>query len=401
MKDDAEHMDDLRPAALGRAMRVTAAALLFVGVLPWVAGVVGFTPEKHNPGTARTVPVSQVTPTAPAETRPTAVPIESLACGDAILADTRGEGDYALGETVDPDTWGWMRLLAPKTDGTVSQVEMLRPLAWMAERGVEAGGTTHISVPECGIDGDAEVLEVGPCPPVRQCPPGYATVTATFRHEVSGVWDVAVEGEAEPLGVTGNHPVWSEDRQDFVRADSLTVGEQLLNAAGESVRVTAAGPRGPPAGGDAGAATAVFNVEVHGQHVYRVGGGGLLVHNGAICRDDVIDALRETLDRDGFIDTVKLLDSDAIIGLRGSTGTGFKGPHKGNAPWDPDRFDLDIFIISDKLGFGKRRPIGLGDITDDLRSRYPHLFEGLKPGGAGTSVKIFRPGRDVGDAIFF
>ena len=149
-----------------------------------------------------------------------------------------------------------------------------------------AGGATHIAVPECGIDGDAEALAVGPCPPVRSCPPGYATVTATFRHVVSGVWDVAVEGEADPLGVTGNHPVWSEDRRAFVRADGLGIGERLLNAADEAVRVTAAGPRGPPAGDAAAGGTAVFNIEVHGAHVYRVGGGGLLVHNGVPCFEE-------------------------------------------------------------------------------------------------------------------
>ena len=156
-----------------------------------------------------------------------------------------------------------------------------------------AGGTTHIAVPECGIDGDAEVLAVGPCPPVQKCPPGYATVTATFRHVVTGVWDVAVEGEADPLGVTGNHPVWSEDRRAFVRADGLSVGERLLNADGEAVRVTAVSPRGPPAGDAAAGGTAVFNVEVHGAHVYRVGGGGLLVHNGS-------EALRCSLGGAGY-----------------------------------------------------------------------------------------------------
>ncbi|MFU1794158.1 hypothetical protein ACM1RC_09840 [Paenibacillus azoreducens] len=29
--------------------------------------------------------------------------------------------------------------------------------------------------------------------------------------------------------------------------------------------------------------------------------------------------------------------------------TGQKGPHKGNAPFDPTDFDIDAFIVSDKL----------------------------------------------------
>ena len=281
---------------LRTAARLAAALLLLVGVLPWVAGRRTAEPPVPTRTPALTVaergpvPAAAAAPSscpAPASGR---VPIESLVCGDAVLADAHGEADFALGETVDPQTWGRMRLRAPKTDGTTAEVEMLRPLSWMEERGVREGGTTHIAVPECGIDGEAEVLAVGPCPPVRECPPGYATVTATFRHAAANVLDLAIEGESRPLGTTGNHPVWSEDRREFVRADTLTVGERLLNEAGETVRVTAASPRGPP--------EPVFNLEVHGQHVYRVGDGGLLVHNGGPC-DDIILGLKKWDDEFG------------------------------------------------------------------------------------------------------
>ena len=40
---------------------------------------------------------------------------------------------------------------------------------------------------------------------------------------------------------------------------------------------------------------------------------------------------------------------DAKIGVRASLGRGFKGPHKKNAPFDPDDFDVDAFIVSDDL----------------------------------------------------
>jgi hypothetical protein len=83
----------------------------------------------------------------------------------------------------------------------------------------EVGGTVEISVPECGIEGEAEVLAIGPCPPI---PPGPGrVVTGVFRHESAEIVDVAVEGLDEPIGTTANHPFWSEDRQAFVRADAL------------------------------------------------------------------------------------------------------------------------------------------------------------------------------------
>ena len=40
---------------------------------------------------------------------------------------------------------------------------------------------------------------------------------------------------------------------------------------------------------------------------------------------------------------------DARVGIRGSLARGTKGAHKKNAPFDPTNFDVDAFIVSDKL----------------------------------------------------
>ena len=132
------------------------------------------------------------------------------------------------------------------------------------------GGTIAIEVPECGISGEARVLAVRPCPPIQPTPPGYETVTALFRHASASTFDVSIEGEPAPIGSTGNHPFWSADRREFVRADTLRVGERVDTVSG-TARVTSITPRGPP--------EPVFNLQVHGQHVYRVVAGGVLVHN--------------------------------------------------------------------------------------------------------------------------
>ena len=52
-------------------------------------------------------------------------------------------------------------------------------------------------------------------------------VTGTFRHHNAKVVDLYVEGEESPIGTTVNHRFWSEDRWEFVRADSLREGERL------------------------------------------------------------------------------------------------------------------------------------------------------------------------------
>ncbi|MEQ9022534.1 MAG: polymorphic toxin-type HINT domain-containing protein [Pseudomonadales bacterium] len=81
------------------------------------------------------------------------------------------------------------------------------------------------------------------------------------------------------MGTTVNHPFWSVDRNDFVRADSLAVGEQLQSLNG-IVRVTGLSPRGPP--------EPVFNLEVQVKHTYHVADSGVLVHNGQPCIDEVV-----------------------------------------------------------------------------------------------------------------
>ena len=171
-----------------------------------------------------------------------------------------------------PATWKRLRLLAPKVDGRFAKVRMVRGPDWLDQQQAEVGGTVEINVPECGIEGRAEVLAIDPRPPVQ---PGEGPViTAIFEHEVAEVIDVHVEGLEDPIGCTPNHPFWSADRQEFVRADELREGERLDLLKG-TAQVTAIVLRGEP--------EAVYNLEVQGEHVYRVTAGGVLVHNAMPC----------------------------------------------------------------------------------------------------------------------
>jgi hypothetical protein len=67
------------------------------------------------------------------------------------------------------------------------------------------------------------------------------------------------------------HPVWSTDRGDWVAVEELRAGERLQAKDGSTPRVLslALRPETEP----------VFNIEVEGDHCYRVGQQGLLVHN--------------------------------------------------------------------------------------------------------------------------
>tara|TARA_R110001592_G_scaffold264311_1_gene529711 strand:+ start:446 stop:1111 length:666 start_codon:yes stop_codon:yes gene_type:complete len=104
--------------------------------------------------------------------------------------------------------------------------------------------------------------------------PGFQIVTGTFQHEAAQTLDISVEDELKPIGTTPNHPIWSVDREAFVRADSLSVGERLQTLNG-IVRITSITARGPP--------EPVYNLEVQVKHTYFVADSGVLVHNGKNC----------------------------------------------------------------------------------------------------------------------
>jgi hypothetical protein len=151
-------------------------------------------------------------------------------------------------------------------------VDLLRPLEWVSAQAVNSGGVVRLDMPEMGAVGWARVVAVELCPPLDDGP--RQLVTAVFRHWRGRVVELTVEGEVEPLGITPGHPVWSADRQDWIPAGELEIGERLLAKDGNTPRVLCRAWCSEP--------EPVYNVEVEGDHCYRVGEQGLLVHNVSI-----------------------------------------------------------------------------------------------------------------------
>jgi hypothetical protein len=123
-------------------------------------------------------------------------------------------------------------------------------------------------MPEMGVEGLAEVLSVQPCP--TPAPGNGPLVTGVFRHQVDAILDIEIDGR-EKIGTTPNHLWWSEDRQEFVPAELLQEGEQVETRLEGKCRITRITLRDGP--------QTVYNLEVWGEHVYRVGQLGTLVHN--------------------------------------------------------------------------------------------------------------------------
>ena len=131
------------------------------------------------------------------------------------------------------------------------------------------GSTIFVDLPEHGISADFTVSAILPCPTPNPSD-GYL-VTTKFIHENAEILDLRIEGSADVIGTTSSHPFWSEDRQQFVAAGALRVGENLRLADDTTRRLESLTLRENR--------ETVYNIEVDGEHDFYVGEDGVLVHN--------------------------------------------------------------------------------------------------------------------------
>jgi len=202
-----------------------------------------------------------------------AAPIEEIGLGERVvtlLRDQRPSGvETAASRPVVSDVRRIHLSLAKPCGGRVA-IELLRSLDWIEDYGAHVGGSVFLDMPEMGVEGLAEVLAIEPCPPLEE---GEGRlVTGTFKHTSGPVYDLKLESESKSIGVTATHPFWSVDREAWVSAIDLEIGETLKTLAGTTV-VENRSKREEP--------ETVYNIEVEGDHVYRVGESGVLVHNAS------------------------------------------------------------------------------------------------------------------------
>lgn len=196
--------------------------------------------------------------------------INEIKVGDRVAAFTNpGEPfDDSLGMQVDQKTWRLLRLREDRKLNGPANVVLLRPKSWIDERISRDGAHLTLAIPEIGIHDSVEVVSIEPCPPI--VPGNGSVVIGTFSHESPNLLEMHVEGLDEPIVCTPDHPTWSHDRQAFIKARDFESGERLLgNSRVHRVEKLVHLKKAAP----------VFNLEVHGQHVYQVSEFNLLVHN--------------------------------------------------------------------------------------------------------------------------
>lgn len=191
-------------------------------------------------------------------------------------------------EEITPYTWKWIELELLQEDGSVSEINLRRPHWWIKSIGADSiGKRVFIEMPEMGISGlsivkniYANQLDTRFWDEKRMGDYVYRPITGKFVHTSSNVYDLYFENNNYPLGVTGNHPIWSVDRVNWIPASQLLVGEKVRTRLGYT-KLTRLEKRS--------GSHLVYNLEIYKDHNFLVSLNAINVHN------DCFDNLRKVI----------------------------------------------------------------------------------------------------------
>ncbi len=195
--------------------------------------------------------------------------VETWRPGEVGYEQSRARANTMIGVN---DRIVWM--LREDAEGHWSKVGLRRSVGWLEALGgrdVGVGDWVELNLPEMGATGDYQVMSIEPAPAVRAGEGSGRPVTGLFQFSHGDLYNLSISGQGAPIGVTENHPIWSVDRADWVPARDLQIGDRVLTRDGPA-NVT---------GFEYAGEEPVFNLEVDGDHCYRVGELGLLVHNAS------------------------------------------------------------------------------------------------------------------------
>ncbi|EJF52491.1 Protein of unknown function (DUF1557) [Saprospira grandis DSM 2844] len=206
---------------------------------------------------------------------------EKTADGIITYSPLRVEKEWTVidYEEITPYTWKWVDLELPKADGTITKINLRRPHWWLEEIGVDSiGRDVYLDMPELGSEGWATVtgirinqLDTRFWDEARKGDYVSRPITGKFIHESDDVYNLYFrDNAASPLGVTGLHPIWSIDRNGWVHAMDLNVGENIKTQYRKVVLIAKEKLEGRQK---------VYNLEVYQDHNFLVSIDRILVHN--------------------------------------------------------------------------------------------------------------------------
>ena len=201
------------------------------------------------------------------------IPIEQVPLGARIPTKNPKPWEYddSLPDPVQAD-WAKISITMHRNDGGIVDAELIRPRWWIAQHSIVAGKHLPMNIEELQVHGSALVTSIEDCPEIANCEGSVVTAKFLTRevNTIARVEILGVDGQIEVLEGTTIHPIWSVDRNDWVALGELTDGETLQSADGVATVLSITLVT---------CSLHVYNIEVHGEHVYQVGELGLLVHN--------------------------------------------------------------------------------------------------------------------------
>jgi hypothetical protein len=311
------------------------------------------------------------------------VPIESLPIGARV--PTKNPNRWEVDPQPEPEqaTWAKLSITVERSDGGIVDAELIRPRAWILNNGICASRLLPLNLPELDVSGLAMVTCIDDCPPIADGEGSVVTARFVTRevHVVASVDVLGADGSVETITGTTIHPVWSVDRQEWVPLGQLVEGEQLSShlpspLRGKGTEGEGAEPAFVLSVTLSRVTQPVYNIEVHGEHVYQVGELGVLVHNAYV---DPVGAARRvwSLTAEGASKIMKhrtfgtffKSKSDELwwavdtAGHGGSAFKVFKESGKG-LEWIADADKYGDFIVGKHKG-----PIGLSIPWKELRGK--------------------------------
>jgi hypothetical protein len=211
--------------------------------------------------------------TYPSEATSLLIPIEQVPLGARVPTKNPKPWEYddSLPDPVQAD-WAKIAITMHRNDGGIVDAELLRPRWWIAQHSIVAGKHLPMNIEELQVKGTAMVTSIDDCPEIADGE--GCVVTATFKtrevHSIVRAEILGPDGSIENIEGTPIHPIWSVDRNDWVSLGELTEGTTLQCIDGMATVMSLACVT---------CSLPVYNIEVHGEHVYQVGGHGVLVHN--------------------------------------------------------------------------------------------------------------------------
>ncbi|WP_291726068.1 polymorphic toxin-type HINT domain-containing protein [Bernardetia sp.] len=184
-------------------------------------------------------------------------------------------------EEITPYTWKWADFELLQVDGTLTTAKLRRPNWWLKKHNAtKAGDSVYLDIPELGAKGWAKLKAIR----VNQLDTRFweehregdylaRPITGKFIHESKDLYHLTFSGDSKPLGVTGGHLIWSEDRKDWIPATELKIGEHVRTMEGTGVAKLKKRVK------DKKGYHKVYNLEIYRDHNFQVTKQGILVHN--------------------------------------------------------------------------------------------------------------------------